>query len=401
MVAIRVLNLRCLKDTGFIDLKPITLLLGGNSSGKSTFLRLFPLLRQSMETRIQGALHLNGDLVDFGTYADAIHKNGADTKIGIEIRDKTDKLGEFTYGVTIGSKDNVVTTLERKYTQFQDKDYTYLFEESHTAKLKEDLPKGVVSNAMFTSGSRESVEIMPQELIPLMAGMSWLGALAQCRYATPLRDTAKRYYLRQGLTVDEIHARGENLAMVLTSFQEQKMAAFHAWTLKHFGFRVFCETSAGHASIFLQEGDGPKHNLADTGFGFSQVLPIITQLWMLTETTKDAQHGYPIVYAIEQPELHLHPRLHALLADAFVVTNQTAKAKGQEIILLIETHSETIANRLGQRIRHGSCDKDDMGVYLFEKERGSKTATVRHIEYNQKGYLVGWPAGFFEPELFF
>ena len=48
MDAIRIENLRCLADTGLIDIKPITLLVGANSSGKSTFLRAFPLLRQSI-----------------------------------------------------------------------------------------------------------------------------------------------------------------------------------------------------------------------------------------------------------------------------------------------------------------------------------------------------------------
>jgi predicted ATPase len=46
MDSIRIQNLRCLSDTGFIQIKPITVLLGQNSSGKSTFLRVLPLLKQ-------------------------------------------------------------------------------------------------------------------------------------------------------------------------------------------------------------------------------------------------------------------------------------------------------------------------------------------------------------------
>ena len=49
-------NLRSLKDTGLIDIKPITFLLGQNSSGKSTFLRSFPRLRQSVETKTKGPI---------------------------------------------------------------------------------------------------------------------------------------------------------------------------------------------------------------------------------------------------------------------------------------------------------------------------------------------------------
>lgn len=50
MDSIRVKNIRCLVDTGDIPIKPLTILVGANSTGKSTFLRLFLLLRQSVET---------------------------------------------------------------------------------------------------------------------------------------------------------------------------------------------------------------------------------------------------------------------------------------------------------------------------------------------------------------
>lgn len=54
--ALRVRNLRCLSDTGRIPIRPITVLVGRNSSGKSTFLRAFPLLRQSVETATESPI---------------------------------------------------------------------------------------------------------------------------------------------------------------------------------------------------------------------------------------------------------------------------------------------------------------------------------------------------------
>lgn len=49
MINIRLRNFRSLKDTGIIELKPLSLLIGKNSSGKSSFLRFFPLIQQSLE----------------------------------------------------------------------------------------------------------------------------------------------------------------------------------------------------------------------------------------------------------------------------------------------------------------------------------------------------------------
>ncbi|MFN9361538.1 MAG: AAA family ATPase, partial [Pseudanabaena sp.] len=65
--AVRIEGLRSLTDTGFIDIKPLTILVGENSSGKSTFLRFFPLLRQSLEANTAGPILWSG-FVDFGTY---------------------------------------------------------------------------------------------------------------------------------------------------------------------------------------------------------------------------------------------------------------------------------------------------------------------------------------------
>ncbi len=70
--AFGVKNLRCLGNTGYVPIRPITILVGRNSSGKSTFLRAFPLLRQSVETsRNSPILWYHERYVDFGSLADA------------------------------------------------------------------------------------------------------------------------------------------------------------------------------------------------------------------------------------------------------------------------------------------------------------------------------------------
>lgn len=54
MKSIRVKNLHCISDTKVIPLKGINLLVGANSSGKSSILRLFPLLKQGLEVKKRG-----------------------------------------------------------------------------------------------------------------------------------------------------------------------------------------------------------------------------------------------------------------------------------------------------------------------------------------------------------
>src|ERR1700752_3755375 len=84
MERIRVQNLRCFADTGFVELKPITILVGANSSGKSSLLRVFPLLKQSAETKTLSGLLLNEGDVNFGFYPDAVHRDADPAELKLE-----------------------------------------------------------------------------------------------------------------------------------------------------------------------------------------------------------------------------------------------------------------------------------------------------------------------------
>ena len=67
---IKIKNFRSFKDMEYIDIKPITILIGRNSSGKRSFLRTFPMLKQSFEERTRSPILLYGNYIDFGSYQD-------------------------------------------------------------------------------------------------------------------------------------------------------------------------------------------------------------------------------------------------------------------------------------------------------------------------------------------
>ena len=88
--AVRIQNLRSLKDTGYIQIKPLTILLGTNSSGKSTFLRSFLLFTQSVNKRLRGPISWFDDaLVDFGDFYTALNaeakENGAPIRFSFRV----------------------------------------------------------------------------------------------------------------------------------------------------------------------------------------------------------------------------------------------------------------------------------------------------------------------------
>lgn len=84
---LRLRNLRCLSDTGGVPIKPLTVLVGRNSAGKSTFLRAFPLLRQSVETaRSSPILWYRPQYVDFGSFYDAVNDRASERNISFEFQ---------------------------------------------------------------------------------------------------------------------------------------------------------------------------------------------------------------------------------------------------------------------------------------------------------------------------
>lgn len=130
----------------------------------------------------------------------------------------------------------------------------------------------------------------------------------------------------------------------------------------------------------------------DVGVGISQVVPVVV-------TSLQGDHQ---LLAIEQPELHLHPKLQAELGDLFI----EAALGDQRHMVILETHSELIPLRLMRRIRESLKDgaknatrprirSKDVAIYYIESYQGA-TITTR-LELSNEGQLLDpWPNGFFE-----
>ena len=132
---------------------------------------------------------------------------------------------------------------------------------------------------------------------------------------------------------------------------------------------------------------------ADIGVGISQLLPVVVAV---------LDPDRPEITAIEQPELHLHPRLQVELGDLF------AERAARDGILLIETHSEHLLLRIMKRMRQTSdgtlpegapeVRPEDVNVLFVEQHK--EQTLIREMPLNERGELVdAWPGGFFEEDL--
>jgi predicted ATPase len=496
MDAIGIENLRCLSNTGLIKLKPLTVLVGQNNSGKSTFLRALPLLRQSVESRTMGPI-LWDDIVDFGSFHEAVNHDSEKPEIIFHFQFILDnsQMASFhgsvlPYNISLLEDLNLLLTLnvsdiqkqgmtrakecllsfadhkirivfdnDGKVTTFlvnslnvlelTNHDY-YLDKRGKFIPYFDEIDQRIEPHLLSeitkqvhtqTRHNTKTIVDVPQELFVLGSSKAMLANLREngfsddyddfqtlknrviafatnqllrvadnyiatyasdVNYLAPVRATAERYYRIQELAVDEVDSNGRNLAMFLRNLTEDEREEFAQWTEKYFAVVPQFQSLGGHFSLKLKERGGKTaFNIADMGFGFSQVLPIVTELWRLIspqyKRSKMLRLGKKLItFAIEQPELHLHPSLQAQLVDAFLAAIKAAREVNIDLRLIIETHSETLINRLGHRIANGDVQRQDINIVVFEKEHANAPAQVSVAEYDEEGFLTNWPFGFFE-----
>ena len=237
---------------------------------------------------------------------------------------------------------------------------------------------------------------------------------SNCSYIAPVRAEASRYYREQGLQVEDIDPYGKNLQEFISSLNDEMEQSYKKYCQHVLGVFPVITPFSGQNSISLQTSDSVTTNLTDVGFGYSQILPIITKLWYATQaitpTGRFFNDSVLETVLIEQPELHLHPAMQAKIADALIecATQGVKKdnSQGTEVKLptgilrdsrlIVETHSSSIVNRIGRRIREGKISSKDVSIVLFEKGADGNTQ-VRQIGYGNDGRLINWPYGFFDP----
>jgi predicted ATPase len=128
-------------------------------------------------------------------------------------------------------------------------------------------------------------------------------------------------------------------------------------------------------------------DITDVGFGISQILPILVEGLL-------APPGRTLL--IEQPEIHLHPKMQAELGDLLI---DIANLKGADRrTVIVETHSEYLINRIRRRISSRSISHNDVAIYYVEPASDGDGSTVRGISIPVSGNFE-WPREFYDQDL--
>lgn len=211
-------------------------------------------------------------------------------------------------------------------------------------------------------------------------------------YVSPLRAHPQRYYLLDEANINtSLNTQsGTSLAEILKK-NTQINSRVNTW-LKKFGLKVTVKEFKDIIHNIKIHQNDLDLDITDVGFGISQVLPILVQGFMSNNRS---------LTLIEQPEIHLHPKMQADLADLFIdIVKLAADKKGKiKKSLLIETHSEYLLKRLRRRISEGKLSSKDIAIYFIEpRDKDNKdSALIKNIEISKDGSFE-WPKDFYITE---
>ncbi len=352
---------------------PLTLLSGGNASGKSSVMQALALLNQTMrEHEWSSHLVLNGATVRLGTAADTIDQVYGRRECEICLFD--DESTRFGW-VFAGDRSEMSLAVKRAWGEaptFEDWDL------DDNTGLHRLLPRHVSSHPLAERlcrltfltaerlGPREQYRLDDPQLTSVVGprGEYTASVLHSGRDYPVLRE------LRDEQTPPTLLRQVESwMAKFFPGFgmEIEQVRRANAVTL---GIRTSRETD------FLRPGN--------TGFGITQILPIVTAVLSASE-------GDTIM--VENPEIHLHPAAQGAIGRFL------AQAASAGVQVIVETHSDHVLNGIRRAVRTDTLSSENVAIYYFRPRTETKGDSIPQVEspdIDANGNIDNWPDGFFD-----
>ena len=208
----------------------------------------------------------------------------------------------------------------------------------------------------------------------------------------PFRRPPERWYIFRGNTPQDVGYRGNLLPDLL--FRNSKLVEETNEWLKQLdiGYELTVKPIGTDSGDLFEvrlidtrrkekvNEDNVNVALPDVGFGISQLLPFIVQ-----SLVSEKQ-----IISIEQPEVHVHPRLQADLGE--LLAEAIKEPRRNQFI--VETHSEHLILRLQRLIYQKKIKPEDVSVIYVS--RGPEGAKAERLRLDEEGdFIDEWPKGFF------
>ena len=433
MDSITLENYRCFRKPQTARLAPLTLLVGGNSTGKTSFLAL---VRALWNVAFQDAVpDFRAEPYDLGAFADVAHNRGGRVgpansfnagfeynrlkhpRIigpgGLNFQGSFEKRGAFPFPVKRRFErngswfkvkveedgDNAVSFgMRDQIWQYSDERHHRL-DDTRLTPLRFLLRDVIRFNEIDTTETKPEVDNRPQPKVEVLAGLTNLARVLSVGISreqpfagAPVRSRPRRTYDPTRPSQDP---GGEYIPAYLASISYRDQGKWNNLknALETFGTESGLFDEISIKSLGKSEGapfqmqirkfsgrlKGPHRNLIDVGYGVSQALPVLTEL---------LSPDPPPLFLLQQPEVHLHPSAQAAMGSLF------CSVAGPNSQLIVETHSDYLLDRVRMDVRDKktSLKPEDVSILFFEP--GDLEVTIHSLGLDEQGNVLDAPAGY-------
>jgi predicted ATPase len=446
-------NFKTIKELKDFSFNSINIISGVNSSGKTSFIQFLLLLKQTIEAQLANpTLVFDGNWIDLESYNTLVYKKDPNNSIGFELKfDDKEIAGYFqsVYGIeSVSIKvdyslheeecclSNIRLTYQapqmpRKehFIDFSNENENYKLDASFSALFGKDIfdnPK-----LKGKQGDLNMVSFFPSSFItdidnPDYRAIEGLGLLDEnptkkitigiktqevqkiasdffklLSYIGPLREEPSNFY-SQNKKNKYIGKKGEFAAQFLEEeagsvidfnpinvdgsvgklVQIPLSDAVKYWICDvfHLAKDIKAEKDNDKYIVKVINHYGVESTIRQVGFGISQVLPIIV------EGLRMDKNGLLI---LEQPEIHLHPKVQSLLFDFIYSMSLTGKH------FLIETHSDHFITRMRRRIAESNSNLHKKINMVFVEQREAEHL-FHKLDLSDMGTFSYFPNDFIE-----
>jgi predicted ATPase len=442
--SLQIVNFKAWSDTGPINMAPITLFFGSNSSGKSSIGQFLMMLKQTVENSDRKAVFYPGgknSAVQLGSYQEMVFHRDPKNRIefryewdtpSLKIRDPlsarvhSGATLRFHAKAGINERDQHQHSIEvdcfryellpepgkeavlsMRMTRHPDQASRYDVEAEHYVLVRKQgrawSPKEPVRFYGF-----------PDEVVAYHQNADFAQELnlrqeqlfRSIQYLGPLRTKAERLYSWARTEPESVGYSGENTIAAILASRHRNIGLGYRRPTKPFeeiiasklqqmglieGFKVkpISEHRQEYEVKVRVKGFPDEVDLPDVGFGVSQVLPVLVECFYAPPRS---------IIIMEQPEIHLHPAAQAILADVMIdVINSRENGINRDVQLIIETHSEHFLRRLQRRIAEDAVASDKISAYFANVS--VFPPKLETLQIDMFGNIKNWPENFFGDEL--
>jgi predicted ATPase len=392
-----------------LRLDGLTILSGANSSGKSSFMQPFLILKQTIENHYDsGSLVLYGENAKLTDSSQIISKvPGHDSKsfsVSMEGEDNA-CTASYKYKKGVGLQVDCVRLVNRKLpdgltlkvgmsssdidNQLPQEEFEFI---KQFYEKKKQIPVWrAIRDKCFI---RTELSVSAKGFHPLKAGVDPANALenfiTRLIHVPGLRGNPERTYKIAASDavypgsfekyVASIISEWSRLAKYRAKHDTLKAQLVELGLASNIKASKIDDTSVEiQVSRIKSEGCADCVNIADVGFGVSQTLPMLVALI-------GAQKGQSVY--IEQPELHLHPKAQFKLA-AIIVSSVNRGVK-----VIIETHSSILIRGIQLAVAKKELDGKKVSLNWFTQDSMTGETRVDQAELDEQGAFGDWPEDF-------